>query len=193
MKPHRPVTRRQALPVLAALVCSPLQAMNTVTPPALALPSEVVPIVPKARLLGQGELRFFGLLVYEARLWGMEGFVADGYDRQPFALELQYARKLDGPAIAERSIAEMRRVGSFDEAQGKTWLALMMQAFPTVSAKDRLTGVHDGQGKVSFFHNGRLTASTTDRDYARLFFGIWLSPKTSAPALRAALTGHNKA
>lgn len=193
MNAPQPINRRQALPALAALFSPHLFAMNTATPPVMGLPAEVAPIVPQARLLGQGALRFFGLLVYEARLWGLDNFVADTYERQPFALELQYARKLDGPAIAERSIAEMRRVGPFDEAQGKAWLALMMQAFPTVRAQDRLTGVHNGQGQVRFFHNGRLTASTDDRDYARLFFGIWLSPKTSAPALRAALTGQSKA
>ncbi|RZJ10517.1 MAG: hypothetical protein EOP39_08630 [Rubrivivax sp.] len=134
-------------------------------------------------------MRFFGLRVYEARLWTAPEFDADDYARRPFALELVYDRKLEGQAIAERSVAEMRRVGSFDEATAKRWLALMTQAFPDVTPQDRLLGLHDGQGEVRFFHNGRLTAQTVDAEYARLFFGIWLARQSSAPALRDSLLG----
>lgn len=160
--------------------------------PALAnppIPAELRDTLPQARLKGTGVLRFFGLRVYEARLWTLPGFVADDYARQPFALELIYDRRLEGQAIAERSVAEMRRVGAFDEAQGKRWLALMTKAFPDVVAGDRLLGLHDGQGDVRFFHNGKPTAQLVDADYARLFFGIWLAPQSSAPALREALLG----
>lgn len=154
-----------------------------------APPPEVAAELPQARLVGRGALRFFGLLVYDARLWAPPGFDPAAYAGEAFALELQYARKLEGEAIAERSIAEMKRVGSFGTRQQSTWLTLMKLAFPDVAAQDRLTGVHDGAGRVCFFHNGRATAEITDQAYARLFFGIWLAPQTSAPALRAALTG----
>ena len=83
----------------------------------------------------------------------------------------------------------MRRVGSFDEAKAKRWLALMTKAFPDVIAGDRLLGFNNGEGEVRFSHNGRLTAQTLDAEYARLFFGIWLSKQTSAPALRESLLG----
>jgi hypothetical protein len=41
---------------------------------------------------------------------------------------------------------------------------------------------------ASYF-NGKPTAAINDKAFARLFFGIWLSPKTSAPGLRNALIG----
>ena len=156
---------------------------------APALPPEAAATLSPARLQGSGVLRFFGLRVYEARLWTKPGFEGDDSPRHPFALELIYDRRLEGLAIAERSVAEMRRVGSFDEAQAGRWLALMKQAFPDVVANDRLLGLHDGRGEVSFFHNGKPTAQTRDADYARLFFGIWLARQTSSPALREALLG----
>lgn len=134
-------------------------------------------------------MRFFGLRIYEVRLWAPSGFEPADYARQPFALELIYDRKLEGEAIAERSVAEMRRVGSFSEQQARQWLLMMMKAFPDVVAQDRLLGLSDGSGDVSFFHNGRETARIQDAEYARLFFGIWLSDQTSAPGLRTALLG----
>ncbi|MCE4556503.1 chalcone isomerase family protein [Pelomonas sp. P8] len=155
-------------------------------------PAELRAALPQARLQGSGVLRFFGLRVYEARLWVEPGFEPDTYARQPFALELVYDRRLEGQAIAERSVAEMRRVGPFDDTQAKRWLALMRQAFPDVAAGDRLLGLHEGEGQVRFFHNGRQTAEVLDADYARLFFGIWLARQTSAPALRDSLLGGSR-
>lgn len=190
---HDP-SRRQSLRTLASgcltLCGTAAPTMNALATPSLAtVPAEVASDLKQAQLLGRAPLRFFGLLVYEARLWTPPAFEPERYDQHPFALELEYARKLEGPAIAERSIAEMRRVGEFNDAQSKTWLTLMNQAFPNVGAQDRLTGVHDGAGGVRFFFNGKQTAAIKDQAYARLFFGIWLSPKTSAPALRNALIG----
>ncbi len=158
-------------------------------PATFAAPPEVLATLPKAKLIGKGTLRFFGLQVYEARLWAAPGFDAARYDSQPFALELVYARKLEGASIAERSVAEMRRISSFADEQARDWLKLMVKAFPNVQANDRLTGLHDGRGGVRFFHNTQVTAETSDREYARLFFGIWLAPQSSAPALRDALIG----
>ncbi|MCO5976996.1 chalcone isomerase family protein [Ideonella sp. NS12-5] len=179
------------LATLPVTLSPPMTALAQTAAPAPTPmpPAELRPLLPTARLLGSGVLRFFGLRVYEARLWVAPGFQPERYAQQPFGLELAYDRKLEGEAIAERSIAEMRRVGPFSAAQADQWLALMKQAFPDVAAQDRLLGLTDGRGEVRFFHNGQPTAQTRDAEYARLFFGIWLAPQTSAPALRDALLG----
>lgn len=54
---------------------------------------------------------------------------------------------------------------------------------------DRLVGLHRPGNATHFCHNGRLTATIEDGEFAALFFGIWLSSRTPAPALRAALYG----
>lgn len=181
-------TRRRL--IVAGLTVTTLTGLAMT--PAHAAPQPPAELAPwHARLQGSGVMRFFGLRVYEARLWVNSAFVLNDYAGSEFALELVYDRRLEGRAIAERSVAEMRRIGEFDEARAKAWLELMLRAFPDVEAGDRLLGINGGQGQVSFFHNGRLTAQTLDAEYARLFFGIWLSPKTSAPALRQAILGLN--
>jgi hypothetical protein len=179
--------RRSLARIAAAAALSPLAMSDVVAEPQA--PAELRALLPQTRLQGSGVLRFFGLRVYEARLWTAPGFEADGYERHAFGLELVYDRKLEGSAIAERSVAEMRRVGSFDDATAKRWLALMQRAFPDVTANDRLLGFNDGKGEVQFFHNGKPTAQTTDAEYAKLFFGIWLARQSSAPALRESLLG----
>jgi hypothetical protein len=171
-------------------------------PVKLSPPTEVKACLPQAVLIGSGSLRFFGLSIYDARLWAAPGFDIAQYEQQAFALELHYARRLGGVAIAERSVAEMRRGGPFSDQQASVWLAGLRLAFPDVSAGDRLTGVNDGQGGVRFFYNGAASPGGptpqaieatpplwVDLEFAKLFFGIWLAPASSVPALREALIG----
>jgi hypothetical protein len=154
-----------------------------------AAPAEVAAEWPQARQLGGGRLRFMGLRVYDARLWAPGPLGADDWAARPFALELVYARSLQGASIASRSLAEMRRQSPFDDRTSARWLAAMTAAFPDVKDGDRLTGLHRPGDGARIFHNGALQAEWRDTVFARQFFGIWLAPQTSDPALREALLG----
>jgi hypothetical protein len=148
---------------------------------------EIVAELPGARLQGRGTLRYFGLRVYDAQLWAQQPVKPDDVERTPLALELRYARSLRGPLIAERSLAEMRRSADLAEDTAGRWLAAMKLLFPDVRDGDRITGVLLPGVAARFHVNGRLVGEVRDPEFARLFFGIWLSPRTSEPALRAAL------
>ena len=140
-----------------------------------------------ARMAGQGTLRFLGFDIYRARLWVPPGFDADNYTAYPLALELTYQRHFTAEAIAKRSIEEMGRVGSFSTQEAARWQHALQEALPDVKPGDRLLGVYQpGVGAV-FKMGGRVVGEVADAAFARLFFGIWLSPKTSEPALRQAL------
>ena len=179
------VSRRALLAAMGAMFAAGAAAQP-------AVPAEVTAEMPGARLLGSGRLTYFGLHIYDARLWVADGFAADNFARLPLALELEYARSLVGKLIAERSLDEMKRVGGFNDEQGQRWLAAMTQTFPDVNKGDRLTGVHRPGEAAGFFLNGKPRGEVRDADFARRFFGIWLSPQTSEPKLRAALLGPNR-
>jgi len=146
-------------------------------------------VLPGARLHGRGEMSFLGQTVYEARLWVTDGFSPDAYTRRPLALELTYAMSLPGRRLASRSLQEMQRQRTLTAAQRSRWLAAMEQAFPDVAKGDRLLGVLVPGSGARFFHNGDLRGEVADPEFATLFFGVWLSPRTSEPALRSMLLG----
>jgi hypothetical protein len=126
-------------------------------------------------------------------LWAGERFSAAQFEREPLALELQYARTLQGKLIAERSLVEMQRFGAVPEADAARWLASMTQLFPNVKEGDRLTGLHRPGEAARFYFNGSLRGEVREPDFARRFFSIWLSPQTSEPKLRQALLGGQRA
>ena len=154
-----------------------------------AQPAELAASLPGARLQGSGRLRFFGLHVYDARLWTAGAAAGPDWAAAPLALELEYARSLKGVLIAERSLKEMRRQGDIADADATRWLAAMTDCFPDVQAGDRLTGLLQPGRGARFFLNGAPRCEMAEPAFARLFFGIWLAPQTSEPALRQALLG----
>ncbi len=176
-----PVSRR-ALLVAAGLWSLGVRAN-------LAVPAEVAAALPGARVQGTARLRFMGLNVYEARLWSGPAAVPDDWANAALALEIEYARTLKGSAIAERSLAEMRRQGEIDATTAQRWLATMTQLFPDVRQGDRLTAVNRPGLGMQLFANGQLRGAIDEPAFAQRFFGIWLARQTSEPALRTALLG----
>jgi hypothetical protein len=177
-------TRRRALLLLAAL---PAAALASRAPQPL--PPELKSELSGARLLGEGKLKYFGLHIYDIRLWGEAAISGRDPESKPLALELEYARALEGKAIAERSLKEMQGLDSIDAALADKWLQQMRRIFPDVKKGDRVTGVQRPGEAARFFVNGQASGEVRDAEFTRLFFGIWLSPRTSQPKLREALLG----
>ena len=179
--------RRRQLLVLGS--CALFGATSAGASATKAAPPELAADIPGARLQGSGRLRFLGLQVYDVRLWSGPSPVQADWTATPLALEIEYLRSLPGGQIAERSLKEMRRQGEIANDTAERWLNTMKETFPDVRAGDRLTGVSvPGQGARLFF-NGASRGDIREPEFARMFFGIWLSPRTSEPAIRQALLG----
>lgn len=149
--------------------------------------AELTDLLPQHRLIGTGRLDYWGFHVYDARLWAAPGFKIDKLYTQPFALELAYRRDFDAVDVVNRSIHEMRRFVAISDEQSKTWTAEMLRVFPNIKKGDRLTGINKPGVGAAFLLNGKPTGEIQDIEFAKLFFGIWLSTRTSEPKLRRAL------
>jgi hypothetical protein len=102
--------RAAALGLLLGALRQPAQAQQAAAAQAPSPPAEVAAALPDARWRGSAVMRFFGLHIYDARLWSAAPLAGDGA-AQPLALELIYARSLVGEQIASRSIKEMQGIG----------------------------------------------------------------------------------
>ena len=148
---------------------------------------EIKQLLPQHALLGKGRLRVWGFEVYDARLWAMPTFSADKLSQQTFALELAYLRDFTNTNVAKRSIEEMRRNAPISDAQASAWVQDLLRVLPNIKKGDRITGVHRPGVGAAFLVNGKASGEIRDVEFARLFFGIWLSGNTSEPKLRSAL------
>lgn len=172
--------------------CAAASLIGVALAPVLSM-AQIVPPVPvqsmaqDLRLAGQGQMRFLGLRIYDARLWVGSGFEAQAFAAHPLALELVYYRAFRGEAIAQRSVQEIQRQSTLSSEEAQRWIAALAQWLPDVQAGDTLTGVYlPGQG-MRLWHGSQDVGVLPDPELARHFLGIWLSEQTSEPGLRQAL------
>jgi len=161
----------------------------TLVAPVLAdrsLPVSLLREAPDLKLLGSGEMRWFGLHLYDASLWSS---AQTWSPKQVFALDLLYAREIPGKRLVDSSISEMRRLGIKDEEKLTRWSDSMARVFPDVKKGDRIVGVHIPGKGASFYHQGQPTGTVEDAEFSDMFFAIWLDPRTREPSLRKALLG----
>ncbi len=142
--------------------------------------------VPRASVVGSGVLSYAFWDIYEATLYAPEGHFNFA---RPAALSITYYHAIDGKAIADRSVQEMRKQGFRDEIKLAAWNTQMKAIFPDVQNGTVLSAIYIPGSQTIFYNDNRMIGTIKGDDFGRLFFGIWLAEDTSEPELRRALLG----
>jgi len=157
----------------------------SVTAAAMTRPVEIGGAINATKPYGSGSLTWLVFTAYDASLW------TDAQQwsmSAPFALTLRYRMSFTSEELVERTVEEIAKVApATPKASLPSYAAALRRAFPSVKDGDRITALYLPGGAVRFFHNGNQTAEIADPTFAEPFFGIWFSPRTSEPRLRASL------
>jgi hypothetical protein len=162
----------------------PLLLIFSVTPALAQAPSEVRTQIKSTTPYGEGELRFLMLHAYTASLW--TDAASWSYDA-PFALSITYHMDFGRDELVARTLKEMDGQAALSDAERTRYETQLMQSFVDVKDGDRITATYAPSGMIRFYHNGRVTGTLKETAFARRFFDIWLSDKTSEPSLRKKL------
>ncbi len=138
------------------------------------------------RQWGSGEMSWLGFSLYRATLWVVGELAANLPPDSPSALQLDYRRDIPRDRLVQTSVDEMRRMGA-SEIQLQRWEPELRRVFPDVKEGESIIGVHYPGRGAAFFYRGRQSGEVLDAEFARLFFAIWLDPRSRSPNLRAAL------
>ena len=146
----------------------------------------VLASVPEASVVGRGKLSYAFWDIYEATLYAPKG----RFDpTKSFALTIKYYHSIKGHDIANKSVEEMRKQGFMNEIKLAAWNTQLKSIFPDVKSGTILSAIYlPGQHTV-FYEDNRVIGTVKGDDFAYLFFGIWLSDKSSKPELRRRLLG----
>lgn len=152
---------------------------------AQASPPEIANVIKSDRPYGEGHMNFLFIKAYNARLWtDAPSWSMDA----PFAMEITYGMDFDTDDLTGRTIKEMKTVDpGLSDAEIARLTPELNKVYPPVKSGDRLVALYVPGKPVLFSHNGQPTGSIAGENFAKDFFGIWLSPNTSAPSLREKL------
>ena len=136
--------------------------------------------------VGEAKLEVLFWSIYRSRLYSPDGTYKPGV--RPLRLEIEYLRDIRSEDLVKRTGDEWEQLGVTDPAR-EEWLATLRALWPDVSKNDVLAVELDEESRATFFHNERRLGSIEDSDFGQRFVDIWLSPDSSRPEMRLALTG----
>ena len=145
--------------------------------------------VPNAQKVGGGKLNYLFWDVYSATLYSDDGKWSFN---QPFALTLDYHRKISAKDITESSIQIMSDLGFNNQEKLALWEAKMLNIFPDVDKNSRITGVYTEDKTTIFYNYNEEIGIINDPEFGYWFFSIWLAEKTPKPKLRKKLLGEDR-
>jgi len=146
--------------------------------------------------VGSGEMRWFGMEIYDARLLNGSGrFAGVGIDG-PVALEITYRRSIPRDRLVKTTEREWNRLerelGLPGRSTVRGWLAQLGDIWPDVGPGDRIIAISQPDGATRFYGNTGPLGTIDDPAFGAAFLGIWLHPNTRATDLRAALIGEGR-
>jgi len=163
------------------LLASPGLAMAAEKPPELSAMKAESPV-------GSATLRKLMLHVYDASFWSDSG----GWSKTPYALSITYAMNFSPDELADRTLDEMKQVSDLPEATLAGYAQQLRTLYPNVKDGDRITALQKDAATTVFYHNGKKRGEVRDAAFAKPFFGIWLSPKSSEPDMQQKLLPTNR-
>ena len=145
---------------------------------------------PKPSRLGSHNLKVWGFNVYNIQLLSeTKNF---SYQNKS-ALVIKYQRDFAKKDLIQKSLEEISRINNInDEALLKNYQNKLEEIFFEVKKGDRKTAFFDPKNGVKLYFNGKFVGTINDLVFAKRFFDIWLSDKSSYPKMTQAILGKNE-
>jgi hypothetical protein len=161
-----------------------LLSLVLMSTPAMAAPQEITSVIHAPQPYGSGKYAVLFITAYDAEVWTD----AAGWSMNaPFALTLRYHIGFSSDYLVNRTLREMKAVNPALTDADIARYRKAMAFFAPASSGDEMTMLYQPGQPTRFFKNGAPTGEISEPGFAADFFGVWLSPNTSDPDLRASL------
>ncbi|NVJ61978.1 MAG: chalcone isomerase family protein [Gammaproteobacteria bacterium] len=145
---------------------------------------------PELSLQGEGTYRWWGIKVYDAKLYVSPDFSGDALTSKPLALEIIYDIDIDKKDLVETTEEEWDelKISKTEQCKSrKQWAEKLLEIWPNLEQGDKLKFNVYQDGQSEFFYNNDSVGVIDDKNFAPCFLAIWLAEDTSASSLRRSL------
>jgi hypothetical protein len=139
--------------------------------------------------VGQGTVSWLFIDIYQAFLFSVDGQYQPG--KYPQALTIRYQVDISKSDLVQATKQQWQKL-SVEAQLYQDWLPQLSSLWPDVKGGDRLTFLVSENRQGDFYHNDNWLGRIDDPKFSDAFLSIWLSEKSSEPALRKQLIGEGK-
>lgn len=144
------------------------------------------------RLLGNTEVRWMGMTLYEAALWS-ENELFDGSNYAgAVMLSITYQKSISNKRLIQATDKQWRRLNVADEIKRQRWLKRLRTIWPDVEPGDVIAAVVMQTGQTRFYNRDTMLGTVNDSEFGPGFLSIWLSPQSELKRARRQLLNIQK-
>ncbi|MGR3712522.1 MAG: hypothetical protein ACU0A6_05320 [Shimia sp.] len=147
---------------------------------------EVSAVVPQPAAVGEGQFRYLGFKVYDLQLFTSGGQRFDA--GAPFALAIEYDRKIRREVLLKASLGELERVEGKRADHGAI-LYKLTRCYRDIAPGDRIVAAPKGANGMAFWVNGARTCTLNHPGFRDRYMAIWMSEKSRDRDLARRLRG----
>ena len=136
------------------------------------------------KTVGSTTLNWMFWKIYDISLLTKTGTYQDG--TQPLALEITYARDIEGEQLLSSTLEEWERQ---DIDWQPDWSEQLQQIYPDVTEGDQLVLRVDDANNSFFYFNEQPVGAIEDAGFTNAFLAIWLSSNSRFQNMTRELTG----
>ena len=151
-------------------------------------PKAVIENISAPTVIGESDLKVWGLKVYHIALWGENKKFS--YDEK-FAIQIHYNMNFSKEDLAKRSIDEIKRLHKLSPQEEESYYNKLKEVFVSVKKGDEKVALFNPKSGVILFRNNEVVGKISDPKLARLFVDIWLDERGSYPKVTGKILGKN--
>jgi hypothetical protein len=137
--------------------------------------------------IGKASFSFLVWDIYNSQLATSTGKYPPATQSDTLIYTINYQRDISSKELVERTIEQWNHLKISKDIYSP-YINILNDIWPDIKKGDSLALVSNAAGS-GFYYNDDLVGSIANTDFSPLFLSIWLSEKTSEPALRQKLLG----
>lgn len=137
--------------------------------------------------IGHAVFSFLFWDLYKSKLLTTSGEFPLQLANEKLLYEIEYFKSISGESLVEKTVEQWQHLG-YSTKDYQPYLVTLKRIWPDIKAGDTLTLVMN-DANSAFYHNKIFVGAIDNAEFGPLFLDIWLSKKTSEPALRRSLLG----
>jgi hypothetical protein len=137
------------------------------------------------KLVGEAQFSVMFWDIYQSRLFTKSGSFEEIDTSVIF--EITYQKDITKENLIDRTVEQWQKMNVL-EAKYSAYVSSLLLLWPDITSGDSLA-LQVADESSHFYFNDNYLGSIEGQDFAQIFLGIWLSPKTTQPKLREKLLG----
>ena len=138
-------------------------------------------------LIGEANYTYLFWNIYDAQLYSP----TKTFNKHSFALLLRYNKEIKKESLVKETIDDMKKQKKLSKVKIDKWTKIFSDIYKATKIGNRFLAIKTAEDKSFFYFNGKKIYESSNKEFLKLFFDIWIRPDSKNPSFTKKLLGQD--